>query len=284
LHLASPFRRIHPLLCVALALAMVVPRFVFAQESSRFTNAERYNALFEDAGTQGTMLILRTSDGKTAVVNEARAAIGHVPASTFKILNSLIAIEAGLVKDVDAVAFPYSGNPFFVDGKPFLPAQCNADLSLRTAFRFSCIPVYQSLARQVGPDRYRAVIGQLGYGNGAIDKALSDAFWLKGEYKVTPLEQVELLLKLFRNELPFRQKTMDQIKDIMLIERTGDFVLRGKTGYLYSTRPALGWFVGWLETPRNTYVFALNLDITKLEHSGLRLMIAKQVLEGLGAW
>lgn len=238
-------------------------------------------SLFDAAGTTGTIVVKRLRDGVTVVVNPARASTGYTPASTFKILNSLLVLEAGLVSDVDKGVFRYAGQPFLVEGKPFLPEVCNADITLRTAFKFSCIPVYQELARRLGPARYTDAIRALGYGNGVIDRAPADAFWLEGDYRVTALQQVAFLERLARGTLPFAKTTQDAVRDIMFVEQVPGGTLRGKTGYLYSTKPAIGWFVGWLEAGQDITLFALNLDIRTADHARARMTIARQVLDAV---
>lgn len=238
-------------------------------------------SLFDAAGTTGTIVVKRLRDGVTVVVNPARAATGYTPASTFKILNSLLVLEAGLVSDVDKDVFRYGGQPFLVEGKPFLPEACNADITLRTAFKFSCIPVYQEVARRLGPARYADTIRALDYGNGIIDRAPADAFWLEGDYRVTALQQVAFLERLARGTLPFARATRDAVRDIMFVEQIPGGTLRGKTGYLYSTKPAIGWFVGWLEAGQDITLFALNLDIRTADHARARMTIVRQVLDAV---
>jgi beta-lactamase class D len=48
---------------------------------------------------------------------------------------------------------------------------------------------------------------------------------------------------------------MDLVKDIMVREQTPDYTLRAKTGWLTSSKPQIGWFVGYLEQNKNVYFF-----------------------------
>lgn len=238
---------------------------------------------FDEAGAVGTLLIHDVKKNVTFVHNPVRARQGYVPASTFKILNSLIGLDTGVVKDVDQQKFRFAGDTFNVRGKPFLPAQCNEDVTLRTAFRFSCIPVYQEIAKRVGMERYKSVVSGLGYGNGKLGAERLEWFWLEGGYAVSAREQVELLVRLYHDELPFSARSMELVKDIMVVEKEPAYTLRAKTGYLFSTQPEIGWYVGWLEKGDQVYVFALNLDITKPEHGRARATIVKSALKSLGA-
>lgn len=238
---------------------------------------------FDEAGAVGTLLIHDVKKNVTFVHNPVRARQGYVPASTFKILNSLIGLDTGVVTDVDQQKFRFSGETFNVRGKPFLPAQCNEDVTLRTAFRFSCIPVYQEIARRVGMERYKSVGSSLGYGNGKLGAERLEWFWLEGGYAVSAQQQVDLLVRLYHGDLPYSARNMALVKDIMVVEKDPAYTLRAKTGYLFSTQPEIGWYVGWLEKGDQVFVFALNLDITKPEHTRARATIVKSALKSLGA-
>jgi beta-lactamase class D len=270
------------------SVAAILPLLLVTETSPAYaqpTATERpdLEKYFAAAGTTGTIVVRRLRDGATTVVNPTRAVIGYTPASTFKILNSILALDGGVVGDIDKDVFPYGGKPFLVDGKPFLPDACNADITMRTAFKFSCIPVYQEIARRIGTARYKQASQALGYGNAAIESAPQDAFWLKGDYRVTPFEQVAFLGRLANEDLPFSKASLDATKDMMIVDQNGAFMLRAKSGYLYSVRPAVGWYVGWVERDREIHLFALNLDIRGPEHARARSAIALEILKELGA-
>lgn len=241
-----------------------------------------FSAYFDEAGANGTLLIHDVKKNVTYVHNPTRARQGYVPASTFKILNSLIGLETGVVEDIDQQKFQFAGEPFKVRGKPFLPTQCNEAVTLRTAFRFSCIPVYQEIARQVGMGRYKSMVDSLGYGEGDLGAERLEWFWLEGGYTVSAQQQVDLLTRLYRGTLPFSARNMELVKDIMVVEKEPTYTLRAKTGYLFSTQPEIGWYVGWLEKGDQAYVFALNLDITRSEHARARAEIVKSAFRSLG--
>jgi beta-lactamase class D len=65
---------------------------------------------FKDAGVVGKFVLFEVATKKMLVWDEARAKKRFTPASTFKIANSLIGLDAGAVKDVDEV-LPYGGKP-----------------------------------------------------------------------------------------------------------------------------------------------------------------------------
>jgi len=192
-------------------------------------------------------------------ISEAAACAEKVaPCSTFKIWNSAIGLETGVVSDPDAEFWKWDGV------KRTTVAEWNADQTLRSAMKYSCVPAYQNLARLIGVERMRDWIEKIGYGDRNISSGL-DVFWLPAEGR-TPLlisgeEQAELIARLVNGQLPFSEKTRAVLKDIMKLKTKDKGTLYGKTGtagdgrgnYIY------GWFVGYVESGGKTRAFACRL-------------------------
>jgi beta-lactamase class D len=68
----------------------------------------------------------------------------------------------------------------------------------------------------------------------------------------------------------------------MVREQTPDYTLRGKTGLLNSTKPEVGWFVGYLEQNKNVYFFATTIDMRTPEDLPARIKITQRSLQELG--
>jgi len=238
---------------------------------------------FRDIGTTGTMVVERSGGRpRTWVVGSERSARRFIPSSTFKIPNALLAIDRGVASGADQ---PYPGpNPnFLVDGAPFLPATCEGDLTLATALANSCIPIFQQIAREIGAPVYARELKRLRYGNRDIAGAAVDRFWLDGPLAISAREQVEFLRRLERGALPVSRRAVRDVRDMLVLERERCTVLRGKTGYVFTTTPRVGWWVGWVERGATTWTFALNLDITRPEHAAARVTIGRSILSELGA-
>ena len=208
----------------------------------------------------------------TLVFNEERTKKGFLPASTFKIINSLIALETGVIKDEHEI--------IKWDGKKRFVQDWNRDHNLRSAIKYSVVWFYQELARRIGEERMKRNINAVGYGNQDIGGGI-DLFWLNGNIRITMEEQVEFLKRLHQNDLPFSTRTMDIVKDIMIQEQTKDYTLRAKTGWAARVEPNIGWFVGYLERKDNVYFFANNIDIKNDEDAKFRKKITLQILENL---
>lgn len=75
--------------------------------------------------------------------------------------------------------------------------------------------------------------------------------------KISAVEQAEFIERLVEEELPFQKKTMKTVKRIMIDDEQDEYTIHGKTGSRLSDM-GLGWYVGYVETDRNTWVFATN--------------------------
>jgi beta-lactamase class D len=237
---------------------------------------------FEEAGTQGTLVVLDARIGGRLVVHPERSKTGYPPSSTFKIPNALIALQTAAAKDVDDEIFKWSGARSLVDEKPLLPAACDADLTLRSAFRHSCIPVFQELARRIGPEAYKEWLTKFDYGDARISGAPLDEFWLRGDLRISADQQTKFLRRLIIKTLPVAPRAAALTEDLMFIEKIGDTAIHGKTGYVFTTTPRLGWWVGYAQRGEDVVLLALNLDMTKPEHGAARYALVKEALKGIG--
>lgn len=238
-------------------------------------NQVNFGRVFQEFGVNGSIIIYDSSKNKVYEHNSPRNSTAFFPASTFKVLNTLIALETGVIKDdVDVLAW---------DGIKREIDVWNQDTNLRQAFKNSTVWFYQVLARKIGSERMQKFINQVGYGNQQIGKPENiDQFWLKGPLQITPKQQIEFLQKVHDGKLPFSQRNLNLLKDIMIVEQTPNYTLRGKTGWATSTNPNIGWFVGYLEQNNQVYYFATNIDMANVKLAPARIKITRRCLEKLG--
>ncbi|PXY38982.1 class D beta-lactamase [Flavobacterium cheongpyeongense] len=177
---------------------------------------------------------------------------GHLPASTFKIPNSIIALETGVVKN-DSVVFKWNG-------EKRSQKAWEQDLTFKKAFQVSCVPCYQEIARGIGLKRMKSYLKKLAYNTMVFGPATIDNFWLQGESKISQLQQIDFLRRLYFSELPISDRTQSIMKDIMEIEKTDQYVLRGKTGWGFNNKIDNGWIVGYIEKDDKVYFFATNIE------------------------
>ncbi|XBQ15292.1 MAG: penicillin-binding transpeptidase domain-containing protein [Oceanicaulis sp.] len=232
-------------------------------------------------GATGAILVRRLSDGAEWTGGGARVERRMLPASTFKIANSLIILETGAIADTDTDLLVWDG----VERS----AGWDADQTLRTAFRRSAVWAYQHWAREVGHERMGELLARLDYGNaeiGGLEQV--DLFWLEGPLQISAREQVDFLQRLHARALPLSAESQDAVIDIMR-HRTGDgWTLFAKTGWAIRTEPNHGWYAGWLEAGEGesaeTWLFAVNVDLDwKTGEGALRERLAHAALVEAGA-
>jgi beta-lactamase class D len=208
--------------------------------------------LFAQQGIEGTIVIASLQTGHAFVHNDRRARQRFSSASTFKVFNTLIALEERVIagKD-DTLAW---------DGRRYDFPDWNRDQTLETAFKVSCVWCYQELARRIGADAYARYLRQADYGELSAPFEVT-TFWLDGALQISAAEQVEFMRKLVLHQLPFSPGSFDTLKEVMLAESTPAYTLYAKTGWAMAMDPQVGWYVGYVETQDDTWLFATNLEI-----------------------
>jgi beta-lactamase class D len=222
---------------------------------------EEFKAHFDAFDVDGAFLLYDMTTDRWVAYHLEMADMPMTPASTFKIMNSLVGVETGVIDDWHFV-IPWDGVMRQYD-------IWNRNHTLQSAFTHSAVWYYQELARRVGEQRMRHYLKAAGYGNQDMSGGI-DRFWLTGGgLRITPLEQIEFLRRLHDDELPFSKRTMNIVKDIMVSERAIGHVIRSKTGWGSQSMEVpmeIGWYIGWLETPQGDYLFATCLMTDDPDH------------------
>lgn len=244
-------------------------------------NLKRYFGEFE-----GGFSMYDLSTKTYTKYNPIHCATRFSPCSTFKIANSLIGLQTGVIPDTafvikyDSIRHPLDSSKLAAE--PF--KHWYQDLSLKRAFRYSCVWYYQELARRVGQEKMLKSITELAYGNQDISSGI-DTFWLSGSLQISIDEQVEFLKRFYSNHVSgISIKNIDAVKNIMLYESIPAYRLYGKTGRgLCPNGKTIGWFVGFIETDSGTKIFALNLLVNDAQDlkNDFRIALTKQILKEL---
>jgi beta-lactamase class D len=231
---------------------------------------------FREFKVEGCFALLDNGTGKFTVYNLARYRdSAYSPASTFKILNSLIGLQTGKIIN-DSMIIKWDG----IDrGRQ----ECNRDMSMYDAFRVSCPSWYQELARRIGKDTMQNFLDTLFDGTKKI-KVL-DTFWLDNSLKIRPDQQLGLVKQLYFNQLPFHKINQEIVKKAMVFEDNTEYKLSYKTGWGQNEKGAhLAWLVGWIEENRHPYFFVLNFESAdpNADIRTIRLQMLKGILQQLG--
>jgi beta-lactamase class D len=261
-----------------LTAAAIAPSRAFAHVAPQ--RSEIRDALakrFTEAGTVGTFVGYKIDDYLIIASDADRSGQAFPPASTFKIPNSLIALETGVVGDPDKDVFKWDGVKRSIEA-------WNQDHTLRSAIAASAVPVYQEIARRIGAERMQRYLDLFEYGNRSIGGGI-DQFWLTGDLRIDPIEQIDFVDRLRRGVLPISKRSQDLVRDILPVTKAGDGTIRAKSGLLGAElgKPSLGWLVGWAEKGSAHTVFALNLDVREPRHVADRIKLAQQCLTDIGA-
>ncbi len=179
---------------------------------------DTWKKFYDSVGIQGCFVLFSPTDSIVRVYNPERAATRYTPASTFKIFNSLVALETGVVRDENEI--------IKWDGEVRHNKNWNKDMNLKEAYKVSCVPCYQQLARKVGQTRMQYWLDTVGYGNKVTTPHIDD-FWLEEGLEISPYEQIAFLVRLYNNALPFSTKTMSTVKEVMLVQDV-PYIMRAK--------------------------------------------------------
>lgn len=205
-------------------------------------------------GRQGTFVLYEPAAEKYWIYNDEQSLRRLSPCSSFKIFNSLIALENGTIARDDAeTRIPWSGKTYDI-------AAWNRDQTLASATRDSVVWYFQELAKRIGAGAMQLYLDRIGYGNRDISGGLTQ-FWLRSSLQISAREQVDLLGRLYAGQLPFAPENRAIVLKNITLRETGGTKLMGKTGSGYEDgKWILGWFVGYIETPDKLYVFATNVE------------------------
>jgi beta-lactamase class D len=188
------------------------------------------------------------------------------PASTFKIPHALAALDAGVVTPEEVL--PY-------DGRPLPQELWRHPQTMATALRVSALWYFQALARRLGPERERAYLQKLGYGNADSSSGL-ETFWLYQSLAISPDEQAQFLLRLYADALPIDHHAQQVVRALLVqpagvvVNATGEHpfgqpwpagtVVSAKTGGATEEgRPDVRWLVGHVRRGSRSWIFVSNV-------------------------
>ena len=249
-------------------------------------NIKKDNSLkkyFDENKVEGCFALMNNATGKFTVYNLSRYRdSAYQPASTFKIVNSLIGLQTGKIVN-DSMVIKW-------DGVKRWKEDWNKDLTMYEAFRVSSLPYYQEVARRIGKDTMQLWLDSLKYGaksdtDKVVIKTAIDSFWIDNSLKVTPDQQLGLVKKLYFDQLPFFKTYQEMVKRAMLFEDKPNYRLGYKTGWGHKENGnAIGWITGWIEENNHPYFFVLNIESAEKDFDMItvRMKILKDILKQLG--
>lgn len=237
-------------------------------------NLKKY---FDENKVEGCFALMDNGTGKFTVHNLGRFRdSSYLPASTFKIVNSLIGLQTGKISS-DSMIIKWDGVKRRVE-------DWNQDLNMYNAFRFSSVYYYQEVAKRIGRDTMQFWLDSLKYGTQKITGPV-DSFWLNNTLKITPDEELGLVKRLYFDQLPFFKTYQETVKRAMLFENNANYRMGYKTGWGFlENGHSLGWLVGWIEENKHPYFFVLNIESPDKDFDmwTVRIKMVKDMLRYLG--
>lgn len=241
-----------------------------------------WNQPFEDCGLKGSTTIYDYQKKQWLSSDIEDNQEQTLPASTFKLVNTLIALDTRAVEnedeiipwidDYDTVKYGHRPNIYH-------------SMSMKEAFRLSAGWAYIELAKKIGKPKYKEYLTAIDYGN--VDLSIDgDDFWNFGDFGISPANQIEILIGIYEESLPFSEQSFQTLKEMMIEEKTDNYIIRAKTGWTREGGKDTGWWVGYLETSDNVYFFATRLIKDRSENNpnfgSCRKTITKEIFKQLG--
>ena len=229
---------------------------------------DKITDVFNKNNVTGCFVTKDLKSDKTIIYNPKKAFKRLRPASSFKIFNSLVALELNLVTPEEVINWDFSQTWDDSQKRP---------LNLYEAFKCSAVWFYRILAKRIGAKNYDNFLSICEYGN-CETGSNADKFWVKGPLLISPIEQLSFLEKLKTNKLPFSQKNIEIVVNMMFNDSDPLYgKLYGKTGFIDETEN-YGWFIGWAENSEAERMFVTLLDIPDVSILSKRVEVTKEIL------
>ena len=225
---------------------------------------------------EGSFVLYDLGNDSWSIHNMYHATLRVAPDSTYKIYDALFGLEEGVITPEDSfIAWNGESYPF---------EAWNADQTLQSAMASSVNWYFQSIDEQLGIVDLYNYIKEIGYGNENMSGDIS-SYWMESSLEISPVEQVELLIKLQNNNFGFAPENINAVKDAICLSSSDAVTFYGKTGTgRVDGQDVNGWFVGFLETADNTYFFATNIGADNNATGGNATEITMSILSDMNIW
>lgn len=248
-------------------------RYYFNEANHTVTYID-LNDVFE--GYNGSFVLYDAAEDSWQIYNKEYATARISPASTFKIYSALFSLESGIISPEQSL-IPWNGQNYMYD-------LWNADQTLESAMQNSVTWYFQALDQQSSLPSIKEYVKEIGYGNQLVEGDIS-SYWINSALKISPVEQVEMLTKLYYNQFGFTPENIKAVKDSIRLYSMDEGILSGKTGTEeIDGLNTSGWFIGYVERDNHTYFFATNIQSEKLASGPLATELTFSILSDLGLW
>ncbi len=260
-----------------ISFLIVATLFALVSCQKSIENKPELQKFYDQYKVKGSFLLYDVKNDKYIGYDAERVRQDFVPSATLDILNSLVGIENGIIKDEKFTLKWDSTQKFSV-------SEWNKDQNLRSALSLSCPWFFQYVVKQAGDAKITDALIKCEYGN----KDTSDLkdLW-SGKLRINSEQQVILLKNLYENRLPFSANAHDMVKAALLKKEakdTTDYSLSAKIGWGNQDGTQIGWYIGYVVKKDSLFIFANNIE-TKSQNDSLfkigRQDIAELILKEL---
>ena len=220
--------------------------------------------LMQEKNYEGVILLYDYKEDELTTSHFNKANDRVLPASTFKIFNTLLFLDLGIVEDT-LFTLQWDGTNHKHKGRTI--ASWNKDTNLAEAFRNSTVWYYKELSKPIDLKTYKKFMKKAKYGKVFGNKKKELDFWNIGsKIGVSAKEQIRLLVRIHEYHGLYQKEHIDIVKELMIEEKTDDYILRSKTGWTvtpdkrFDVGKDLGWYIGYVETDDNAYFFAVRIE------------------------
>ena len=242
--------------------------FMFSMNTMMTNSNADLQKIFDENKITGSITIYDYKNKIWIYSDEEDSKARRLPASTFKIPNSLIFLEERVVKDENEL--------MEWDGIKRYNENWNTDLNMKEAFRYSALWFYMKGAGQRKSEKYKEYLKEFSYGNQIVPEK-TNSFWIDRSLAISPEEQINFLINLYEEKFSLSEKTYKIVKNIMINEETSKYTLRGKTGWGRDGAENVIWYVGYIETGENVYFFATRIINNSEERNSYLLELRKKI-------
>lgn len=227
-------------------------------------------------GYEGCFVLYDLEEDSWRIYDMDHATLRVSPDSTYKIYDALFGLEAGVITPDDSfLAWDGTIHPF---------EAWNTDQTLESAMQSSVNWYFHAMDERIGTASVNDYIQKIGYGNKNMNSEFP-TYWMESSLKISPVEQVELLIKLHANSFGFSSENIRAVKDAICLSTSDAGTLYGKTGTgRVDEHDVNGWFVGYTETEGHTYFFATNISAGENAAGSNAAEITMSILPDLGVW
>ena len=225
---------------------------------------------------EGSFVLYDLENDAWSIHDMEHATLRVAPNSTYKIYDALFGLEEGVITPDDSF-IAWNGETY-----PF--ESWNTDQTLQSAMKSSVNWYFQAVDEQLGSSNVYSYIQEIGYGNENINGDFS-TYWMESSLEISPIEQVELLIRLQNGNFGFAPENINAVKDAICLSASDAGTLYGKTGTgRVDGQDVNGWFVGFVETTDNIYFFATNIEADSNATGGNATEITMSILSDMNIW